>query len=412
MSFPINAFRTFIASLIFCVGFTNPGVSRAHQLTTVTDELGDEAPPDGPNPVWEGFTSRSSDGNYGLDIQVRFQFRYAYPFDSDLRTAEQFNFEEEQIFTLRRARFRLNAFAFRPWFKAYFQYDLKGAFVRNLRLSINKYPSLQFKVGLDKADFSRERIISSQRQQFADRSIVNREFTIDRQEGMELFGRLFEGTSIDSQYYLGVFEGAGRAGSNDGGSPMWMARYSWNPFGIDVPWYSSDVSFHKKRAASLSVAAVTNRSRYTKFDTDNGGGALDGFEIGEPGRYRLNQLMGELAYMYRGLSVQGEYHWKEVDDTINQEITHLKGAYIQSGYFLNGLFKSLPRGLELAARYAFVDPNTNRPDDLRQEYTAAMNWYFNGHDNKLTLDVTKLTLETEDDKLSDRRVRLQWDITF
>jgi phosphate-selective porin len=345
-------------------------------------------------------------------MQVRFQFRYAYPFDSDLRTAEQFDFEEEHSLTLRRARLRLNAFAFRPWLKAYFQYDLKGAFVRNLRLSIEKYQPMQFKVGLDKADFSRERIISSQRQQFVDRSIVTREFTIDRQEGLELFGRLFEGTSIDSQYYVGVFEGAGRAGSNDGGSPMAMVRYSWNPFGLDVPWYSGDVAFHEKAAVSFSVAAVTNRSRYTRFDTDDGGGALDGFEIGEPGQYRLNQLMGELAYMYRGLSVQGEYHWKEVDDTINQETTHLRGAYIQSGYFMSGLFKVLPKELELAVRYAFVDPNTARPDDLRQEYTAAVNWYFNGHDNKLTLDTTRLTLEAEEGKLSDQRVRLQWDIAF
>ena len=368
--------------------------------------------PVGPEPIWEGFTNTSRDGNYGIDVQIRFQFRYADPFDSDLRTPEQFDFDEEGTLRIRRGRLRINGHAYRPWIKGYFQYDLIGNFIRNLRIMVSKYRPLQAKVGLDKANFSRERVISSQRQQFADRSIVNREFTIDRQEGLEVFGRLFEGTSIDSQYYLGAFEGAGRAGSNDGGNPMWMARYSWNPLGVDVPWYSSDVVFHEEPAASLSIAALTNRSRYTRFDSDNGGGQLDGFETGEPGQYRLNQFMGELAYMYRGLSVQGEYHWKEVDDTINQEITKLRGAYIQSGYFLHGLIKAMPKGIELAARYAFVDPNTARPDDLRQEYTAAVNWFFNGHDNKLTLDFTRLTLETDEGQLSDKRVRLQWDITF
>ena len=72
----------------------------------------------------------------------------------------------------------------------------------------------------------------------------------------------------------------------------------------------------------------------------------------------------------------------------------------------------MPKGIEFAARYAFVDPNSARPDDLRQEYTAAVNWFFNGHDNKFTLDFTRLTLETDEGQLSDKRVRLQWDITF
>lgn len=385
---------------------------QAHQFTDATDEVGDDAIDSGPEPLWDGFTRTSDDGNYGIDVQIRFQFRYAYPFQGDLRTPEQFEYDEEGTLRIRRGRLRINGHAYRPWLKAYFQYDLIGDFVRNLRFAYNRYEPLKFKVGLDKADFSRERIISSQRQQFADRSIVNREFTIDRQEGLELYGHLFKGTPTDSQYYLGVFEGAGRAGSNDGGSPMYLARYSWNPYGVDVPWYSSDVVFHERPAAALSLAATTVRSRYTRFDSDNGGGQLDGFEPGDPGQYRLRQLMGELVYMYRGLSVQGEYHWKEVDDTKNDEITHLRGAYIQSGYFLKGLIASAPRGLELAIRYAFVDPNTDAPEDLRREYTAAVNWFLNGHDNKFTVDFTRLTLDTADGQLGDNRVRLQWDITF
>lgn len=409
---PITSQNLYTTAIVLALCWVFPCTSLAHQSAGWTDEVGDDNTSSEPAPTWEGFTKTSRDGNYGIDVQIRFQFRYAYPFDSDLRTPEQFDYEKEGTLRIRRGRLRINGHAYRPWLKGYFQYDLIGDFVRNLRFMVSKYRPFQFKVGLDKANFSRERVISSQRQQFADRSIVNREFTIDRQEGMEVFGRLFEGTSADSQYYLGVFEGAGRAGSNDGGNPMWMARYSWNPLGVDVPWYSSDIVFHEEPATSLSIATVTNRSRYTRFDTDIGGGQLDDFESGEPGQYRLNQFMGELAHMYRGLSVQGEYHWKEVDDTINQEKTKLRGAYIQSGYFLHGFVNAMPKGIEFAARYAFVDPDTGQPDDLRQEYTAAINWFFNGHDNKLTLDFTRLTLETDEGQLSDKRVRLQWDITF
>ena len=67
----------------------------------------------------------------------------------------KFDFDQERIFTNKRGRFRLNAFWLRPW--------LKGDFVRNLRFLMNKLRLLQFKVGLQKSDYRRERIIYSRR---------------------------------------------------------------------------------------------------------------------------------------------------------------------------------------------------------------------------------------------------------
>ena len=73
--------------------------------------------------------------------------------------------------------------------------------------------------------------------------------------------------------------------------------------------------------------------------------------------------------------------------------------------------------LELAGRYAWVrEPNENdlSQDNQRQEFTVAANWFFAGHNNKLTFDYSYLTLE--DDVLnrntSDHRVRFQWDVSF
>ena len=167
---------TTITCLILSLCCAFPLNSSAHQSTSSTEEVGDMSTPVGPDPIWEGFTNTSRDGNYGIDVQIRFQFRYANPFDSDLRTPEQFDFDEESTLRIRRGRLRINGHAYRPWLKGYFQYDLIGDFIRNLRIMVSKFRPLQAKVGLDKANFSRERVISSQRQQFAYRSIVNREF--------------------------------------------------------------------------------------------------------------------------------------------------------------------------------------------------------------------------------------------
>ena len=95
----------------------------------------------------------------------------------------------------------------------------------------------------------------------------------------------------------------------------------------------------------------------------------------------------------------------------------LYGLYTQAGYFFNEIWSGFPEPLELAARYAWLrEPNENdlAQENERQEFTVAANWFFNGHNNKLTLDYSYLTLEDEvlDANKSGSRVRLQWDISF
>ena len=97
----------------------------------------------------------------------------------------------------------------------------------------------------------------------------------------------------------------------------------------------------------------------------------------------------------------------------------LYGLYSQAGYFFNEIWDSFPEPLELAARYAWVrEPNENETtrniDNQRQEFTIGANWFFAGHNNKLTLDCSYLTLDDDvlgQDK-STSRIRLQWDISF
>jgi len=93
------------------------------------------------------------------------------------------------------------------------------------------------------------------------------------------------------------------------------------------------------------------------------------------------------------------------------------GGYLQSGYFFHHLISAIPESLEFAARYAFVEePNKENLaiDNDRQEITLAANWFFKGHNNKLTLDWSHLSLDDNrlNDKESESRIRLQWDVSF
>ena len=149
-------------------------------------------------------------GNYSARINWRGQIRYSDPFDAGPRNAPGFDKEELTQFRFRRARFKAKGVVFRPWVQYAVEHDLINNRFLTGDLTIAPVDWLQLKVGQWKATYNRERVDSSGKQQFVERSIVNRPFTIDRQPGAMLTGRLMKGTWGDSHYYAGIFTGTGR----------------------------------------------------------------------------------------------------------------------------------------------------------------------------------------------------------
>jgi hypothetical protein len=249
--------------------------------------------------------------------------------------------------------------------------------------------------------------------QFVERSIVNSPFTVDRQQGFSLLGHLFKGTRGDSNYAAGVYTGTGRGGELDGDhSPMYVGRWQWNFLKRHLGYAQSDIDRYRKPRGSFAVAGMRNIGRYTRFSSA-GGGQLPGFAPGVADQYKLEQWMAEFAYHGRGLSIQSEYHRKNIIDRVNDTDTDLEGFYGQVGYFFNELFEKFPRPLELAVRYARVKTVDGVEIPADREESVALNWFFDGHDNKLTFDYTHLTnnfAARSDD--TGWRVRFQWDITF
>ena len=268
-------------------------------------------------------------------------------------------------------------------------------------------------MGQFKVEYNRERVDSSGAQQFVERSIVNRPFTIDRQTGPSVRGRLFAGSLADSRYAFGVFTGTGRGGGVDENRrPMYVGRWQWNFLKRDLPYSQSEVARRKEPAASLAFGAVSNIGEYTRFSS-GGGGQLPGFESGDSDRYKLTQYLGEFALHGRGLSIQAEYHWKRIEDREENQTTQFDGWYAQAGYFPHEAFSGFPEPLEIAVRVARVDSKEGVLLPADRELTFAGNWFFNGHNNKITVDASylrsTLPLGSED---SGVRVRAQWDVSF
>jgi len=360
----------------------------------------------------KGLKVESKNGRHGGRLRWRLQTRWAYPFDRDPRKPLDFvGVRVNEIF-LRRARIKSDGHFFGEVIKYNYEQSLLSGKLLNLYADVKIRDWFRIRGGQWKSVFTRERVTSSGKQQFVERSIVNRPFTVDRQAGVSVFGHLMPGTPGDSWYHFEVLTGTGRGNGFDDDGPMLVARYQWNFLGRDLKFSSSDLEYHKSPAASMAVAAMRNRSRYTRFST-NGGGQLLGFRRGAPGQYTLKQVQGEFFLKYRGLSIQNENHWKNVYDNINRTSTDLRGSYAQAGYFPHYVWNKIPKALELGYRYAYVDRNVGVPGTLTQEHSIVVNVFLEGHDNKLSFDVGRLSLaRVNQPDLYEYRYRFQWDVHF
>ena len=279
-----------------------------------------------------GVQYTSPEERFSINPWLRAQFRFSDPFDEDLLTAAEFANLPGSDFEVRRARLKVKGFLWQPKIGFYYEHELTGDHpLLDLRLDLDLRKDLQLRIGQHKILFNRERIDSSGTQQFVERSIATYAFTLDRQLGITLTKKFQQGTTMDNWLMLGVNQGTGRGGLNeDGGDPMYLARWQWHFLGKELPFSQSDLKFRKMPAASLAFAAAQVRGAYTRYSS-SGGGQLDGFETGGDKRYTLRQFLQEFAWHYAGMSIQQELHFKDIRDHETGTDSSLRGGYAQFG---------------------------------------------------------------------------------
>ncbi|PZX57737.1 phosphate-selective porin O/P [Algoriphagus ratkowskyi] len=365
------------------------------------------------NHTSKGFILASEDGKYEMQIAARLQLRFAVPDDQDPITFSDFANQDQRIFKINRARLKVGGHAYQPWLKYYFEYELSRSLLLDYRVMIEKWPWLNFKAGQWKVEFTRERFISSGEQQMVDRSLLNRKFTVDRQQGVEVYGNLDGGGIANFNYWAAALTGMGRgATQNDDSKMMYFGRFQWNFLGREVPFSGGDLTISQKPAAIIAIAAISNTSPYTRFST-SGGGNLSGFEGTNDSQYTVNQYQLETAFIYKGFSWASEFHRKNILDNFDEEETLLGGFYITAGYLAHQTLNFWPEPLEIAVRYAEVRPDLSISNNIQRETAIAFNWFFADHKNKLTTELTRFKFQDQELAQDDEiRFRLQLDISF
>ena len=259
--------------------------------------------------------------------------------------------------------------------------------------------------GQTKLPGNRERVISSAKLQFVDRSLLNFNYNIDRDMGVQLHQK-FDIGNMKAKAIVSVSQGEGRniTSGNEGGFD-YTSRVELLPFGSFTSkgdYFGSDLKREEvpKLALGLTYDYNVNASR----QRGNTGSFL--------GQTRtLSTIFADMMFKYKGFSVMAEYAIKSsdgssvfIDETDSLEYNFVTGSAlnIQAGYLL-------PSDWELAARFTSVTPEYILEQDDVSMYTVGISKYIDGHNLKVQSDFSIIREgEMEDSYLA----RLQFELSF
>ena len=339
----------------------------------------------------KGAYIKTTDDRYSLKLNARVQGQYRY----DAREAQ----DNLSSFSVRRARILASGNVFYPWMKYGTQITLEGgsASLRDAFIEAAYLPYVKPRIGQYKVPFDREFLTSAFSLQLVDRSIASTEFSLQRDIGIQVSGKFHKNLL---EYGVGGFNGSGANRANVDTDFMYVGRMVFTPFG-SYPY--SQAALDTPDSPKLAVGVA--------------GAVLPGLEPGErstlagrlgntsivPVESDVYQLTTDLAFKYQNFSFEGGYHFRSIDPNAFTPFgkQNAQGFYLQGGYFV------IPKKLELAARYSWVDPdNPNTTDNNnREEYTGGLSYYLHGHQLKLQANYSYFRTQTATDDLDDQRVQ-------
>ncbi|MBS9774268.1 MAG: porin [Tenacibaculum sp.] len=237
----------------------------------------------------------------------------------------------------------------------------------------NFYKNFSLWVGQDKLPGNRERVISSGNMQFVDRSRLNKEFTIDRDLGLQLRHHFKLGNNFIVREMFAISQGEGRniVTGNKGGY-QYTGRLEFLPFGIfKSKGDYSECDLKREEKPKLAIGATYN------FNDD--AVRTKGYKGDYTGTRDISTIFVDAMFKYNGFSFMVEYADRKITETTSNSIKKDYSANVQAGY----LFKN---NIELAGRYTTV--KVKGTDFSTNYYTLGLSKYIVGHKLKVQTDIT------------------------
>jgi phosphate-selective porin OprO/OprP len=329
--------------------------------------------------------SFTKDSLFSLNMRFRLQNRIGFRTES----GEDLSFEQTD-FRIRRLRVRLDGFVFNPRIQYYIQLgfsksdmDLDGGEVAQpIRDAILYYHfSPNFYVGLGQAKLpgNRERVISSGNLQFAERSIANSFFTLDRDFGVFAYYTIPSQGKAVYQFKGAISSGEGRNPSVGDRGLSYTGRMEVLPFGKFTnggDYSEGDLELEARPKLSLGASYNYNES-----------GSRSRGQLGPELYQKRDQrvFIADMMLKYKGWALLGEYFSRNASNPITYNPLGLRQAvWVGSGQNLQ-VSKLISKQGELAIRYAQITPKQSirNLEMQREETTLGYTHYVGGHRVKL-----------------------------
>jgi phosphate-selective porin OprO and OprP len=363
----------------------------------------------------KGLQFMAADSSFAVKINARIQSLFVV----GGQNLDQETYNDE--FQIRRTRLKFEGYAFNPKLEYKLELGLSNSDIGGglqpannntanvildalVRWNISDNFSLWF--GQTKLPGNRERVVSSQKLQFVDRSLLNSRYNIDRDAGVQLHHQ-FEAGKVVFREIASVSMGEGRniTVENTGGHD-YTGRVEVLPFGeftSEGDYVGSDISREPtpKLAIGVTYDYNDNASR----------------ERGQLGNFfsqqrDLKTVFADAMFKFKGFSAMAEYANKktsgspvvESDKTGKVTKAFFTGSAfnIQGGYLFRNNF-------EIAGRYTNVNPEAITQRKENNQYTLGVSKYLMGHTVKVQSDVSLLNEHTD---ANDLMYRFQVEIGF
>ncbi|GAB7025491.1 porin [Geotalea toluenoxydans] len=358
----------------------------------------------------KGFTLTSADEKFQLSLGGRLQTRYTFTDADDNGTSRDSNKIE-----VKRMKFWLNGYAYTKDLTYLLQVDFvqggSSKLLEHAYLNYRFVDEAQVLAGQTKVPFGRQWLNSSGSQQFVDRSTASDMFRPGYEAGVKVHGAVAGGIAT---YELGYYGGAGQSTFRTSNDNAYAARITANPFG-KMAYAEGDLDQSEKPLLSVGANYYRNtlqKSTATAFETNNVtlagstgwlGKGIGTFTTGE--KIDINGYGVDAAFKWLGASAQAEYLLGQADGHTSDKTLRAHGFYAQAGYCI------IPKKLELAFRYSFVDPNRDKANDQQVDTQGAVSYYFNKHNLKLQGDITN-SHDQSKGRTDDMIYRLQAQVIF
>lgn len=362
----------------------------------------------------DGFYIKTLDDKFSLKVGSRVNMGYTYGLIE--------GGENLSSFDIQHAKFYMGGNAYGP----HIQYYIQAAAANNTRTvglgpiseSTNQgfiledyyvriqYEGIDLKFGQFKVPYSRQWMIYSGNIEFIQRASSTQAFMFGRDRGFTLsrYNDTFNTT-------VGVFNGGGtiqtpnpyqlQTGqnvSNDavGSGLLYVARMSYFPFG-SVGYSEGDVEQTQGERVEFAGGFAFDQDRNYDLNLDN---------IAEEANVDTLSASGEVTLKSEGASLQGEYFWRRHLPGIAADFTSM-GFYVQPGYFF------VPRKIEGAVRFSWLDPNTGLGSDKILEGAASLNYYISeDHRVKTKLQYMFLRQDFAFGQTNDHFLDLSFQVTL